>query len=121
MLAKSPLTQTWYDDAEHFSRLVENGVVLAVIDRSCGRWDGRIEQSVVKHHSKSARTTVGGLAGYASRSAAKIAVEDVIDAIRNSDSSAASDGAALAARPDPDRDDEHRQTTYDVLQRSWVR
>ena len=127
LLAKSPLSQTWSDDAPHFSRLVENGVTLAVIDRSCGRWDGRLEQTVVKFRSKTTRQSVGGLTGYTSREAAKIAVEDVIDAIRNSDGSAASsDGAALgrdalSARPAPDRDDEHRLTAFDVIQQSWVR
>lgn len=129
MLARSPLSQTWTDDADFFSRLVENGVTLAVIDRSCGRWDGRIEQSVIKHHSKSTRSTVGGFSGYTSKEACKIAVEDRIHAVRNPDPTfAKSDAAALGRETRASDGGEHewlnnpqQLTAFDVLQNRWVR
>lgn len=99
MLARSPIAQVWKDDAPHFSRLVENGVTIAVVDRSCGRWDGRVEQCIVPHHSNTTRTVVGsGLTGYTSREDAKIAVEDYVHAVRNPNPSAASSDAAALGR-----------------------
>lgn len=121
MLARSPIAQVWKDDAPHFSRLVENGVTIAVVDRSCGRWDGRVEQCIAPHHSNTTRTTLGGLRGYTSREAAKVAVEDYIDAVRSDDGSAASSDAAalgreaLAVGDVRETDDEHHLVAFDVL------
>lgn len=127
MLARSPLCQTWHDDAPHFSRLVENGVTLAIIDRSCGRWDGRIEQTVIRHHANTTRTTVGGLTGYTSREACKIAVEDYVHAVRNPDPVQPSPEAVLLAREarrhtfDDYENNPAALTCFDVLKSRWVR
>lgn len=126
MLARSPIAQVWKDDAPHFSRLVENGVTIAVIDRSYGRWDGRLDQSLIRHNSKTTRSTVGGLSGYTSREACKIAVEDRIDAARNPDQARLSSDAVTAARdamgrPVHEMDDNPAAlTVFDVLGNRWI-
>jgi hypothetical protein len=128
MLARSPLCQTWHDDTPNLSRLVENGVTLAIIDRAYGRWNGRIEQTVIKHHAKSTRSTVGGLSGYTSREACKIAVEDRIHAVRNPDPAfARSDASALGREARAADGGEHewanrpdQLSTYDVLGARWL-
>ena len=127
MLARNPLSQTWSDDSDFCSRLIEGGVTLAIIDRSCGRWDGRIEQAVIPHKSNTTRSTLGGLQGYTSREAAKIAVEDFIHAVRNPDPVPVSDEAALVALEarrrtfDEYEDNPAALTAFDVLQHRWVR
>jgi hypothetical protein len=108
MLARSPLAQVWHDETNRFSRLTEDGIEIACIDCACGVWMGRLAHSVIAHRSKTTRSTVGGTAGYTSRNAAKIAVEDRIHAVRGNDGSfARSDAAALgrealAASPAPE-------------------
>jgi hypothetical protein len=128
MLARSPVAQVWKDEGKNFSRLTENGITIAVIDCSYGRWDGRIEQSVIKHHSKSTRSTVGGLSGYTSREACKIAVEDRIHAVRNPDPNfTKSDAAAFGREARAADGGEHEWanrpdalTAYDVLAGRWL-
>jgi hypothetical protein len=113
MLARSPSAMTWVDESTRFSRLYENGTLLAVIDMAYGHWEYRLEQSVIPHRAKSSRTMRNG---YGSKIACQIAAEDHIHGIR-SPSEVSPEIAVMAreAMAAPDHADEHRLVAWDVL------
>lgn len=91
MLARNPHAMTWVDESVRFSRLYENGKLLAVIDMAYGHWEYRLEQAVVPRRAKSSRTTRNG---YAGKRSCQEAAEQHIHNLR-SPSPVTSDAAAL--------------------------